>query len=143
MKSIARKRYWPVEVFRATISQGMKGKGKGEEEISASFHGIAYIDMAPLLYPGVKKIRGAYLVRPFSDTEQTERTGRKGTLMDDALKLVSSTRSSSSIAHSKLPTNKGNKFDGKPKVSSEYSVLKMILQLNKFCFSCSLPHFVG
>ncbi len=116
MKTVAKQRVWPIEVNRSMVLQGGKGKAK-EEELVTSFHGVAYVDMAPLLYPGVKKIRGAYLVKPFSELDLTEKTGRKGTLMDDANKLITSTRSSSSIAHAKVPAGKGNKFDGKPKVS--------------------------
>eukprot|EP00794_Sanderia_malayensis_P017853 gene17853-19636_t len=118
MKSIAKNRVWPVEIARTIVSQGVKGKGKGEEEITTSFHGVAYVDMAPLLYPGVKKIRGAFLVKPFSESEFVDRTGRKGTLIDDAIKMITTSRSSSSNAQSKMPIGKGNKLDGKPKPSA-------------------------
>ena len=30
-----------------------------------SFHGVVYVDMAPLLYPGATTIRGAYKVHPY------------------------------------------------------------------------------
>lgn len=40
-----------------------------EDEIQISFHGVAYVDFAPLLYPGVRRIRGAYRIHPFSDTD--------------------------------------------------------------------------
>uniref|UniRef100_A0A8C9SKD8 Cilia and flagella associated protein 70 n=1 Tax=Scleropages formosus TaxID=113540 RepID=A0A8C9SKD8_SCLFO len=40
-----------------------------EDEIQIPFHGVAYLDMVPLLYPGVKHIRGAYLIYPFYETD--------------------------------------------------------------------------
>lgn len=116
MKSIAKQRFWPVEITRIIVSQAVRGKNKGDDEIVTSFHGIAYVDMAPLLYPGVQKIRGAYLIKPFTEADLLERTGRKGSLIDEATKIVTTARSSSSIAHVKLPVSKAGKPDGKVKV---------------------------
>ena len=43
---------WPVEVGRWSVpSGGGRGKGKEEEPI-LSFHGVAYVNLSPLLYPG-------------------------------------------------------------------------------------------
>ena len=42
--------HWPVEVIRVTTTPG-RGKVK-EDEISISHHGVAYIDLSALLYPG-------------------------------------------------------------------------------------------
>ena len=43
---------WPVEVGRWSVPGG-GGKGKGkEEEPLLSFHGVAYVNLSPLLYPG-------------------------------------------------------------------------------------------
>ena len=55
---IAQNRYWPVEIMRTPIQQAAKAKGKQgslEEDIPISYHGVAYVNMAPLLYPGVKR----------------------------------------------------------------------------------------
>lgn len=40
-----------------------------EDEIQISFHGVAYVDFAPLLYPGVRRIRGAYRIHTFSESD--------------------------------------------------------------------------
>lgn len=122
MRKIAQHRIWPLEVFRTMVSQGAKAKSKGEDENMLSFHGIAYVDMAPLLYPGVKKIHGAFLIKPFNETDLLAKTGRKGTVTDDAAKLISFVRSSSSIVPAKAPAAKAGKLDGKPKASA--AVLK-------------------
>lgn len=55
---IAQNRYWPVEIMRTPVQQATKAKGKQgsvEEDIPISYHGVAYVNMAPLLYPGVKR----------------------------------------------------------------------------------------
>ena len=55
---IAQNRYWPVEIVRTPIQQATKAKGKQaavEEDVSISYHGVAYVNMAPLLYPGVRR----------------------------------------------------------------------------------------
>ena len=55
---IAQNRFWPVEIMRTPLQQVTKAKGKQaslEEDIPISFHGVAYVNMAPLLYPGVKR----------------------------------------------------------------------------------------
>ncbi|XP_030645563.1 cilia- and flagella-associated protein 70 [Chanos chanos] len=67
-------RLWPVEIMRSTQAGAAKGgkAGKekpGEDETQISFHGVAYVDMAPLLYPGVKCIRGAYRLYPFYESD--------------------------------------------------------------------------
>ena len=55
---IAQNRYWPVEIVRTPIQQATKTKGKQglvEEDVLISYHGVAYVNMAPLLYPGVRR----------------------------------------------------------------------------------------
>ena len=119
MKKIAQHRIWPVEVFRALINQASKTKGKGDDEPLVSFHGVAYVDMAPLLYPGVKKIHGAYLIKPFNESDFQAKTGRKATVIDDTIKLMSFARSSSNSAFpSKNLAGRAGKLDGKPKPSA-------------------------
>ena len=118
MKKIANHRIWPLEVFRATVSMGSKTKVKGEDENLLSFHGIAYVDMAPLLYPGIHKIHGAFHIKSFHEADLHEKTGRKGTVTDEAAKLIIFARSTSSVAPAKAPAAKAGKLDGKPKASA-------------------------
>ncbi|KAL8175040.1 UNVERIFIED_CONTAM: hypothetical protein K2H54_010272, partial [Gekko kuhli] len=85
-KRIADCRYWPVEIARmpaVTSTKGKAGKaekggggsgGAGGEEESISFHGVAYVNMLPLLYPGVTSIRGAFRVVPYHESDVYERT---------------------------------------------------------------------
>ncbi|XP_075258930.1 cilia- and flagella-associated protein 70-like isoform X3 [Convolutriloba macropyga] len=77
---IATSRFWPFEIWRTQQSKEPKTK-KGnlmsrEDEAQQSFHGIAYVNMAKLLYPGIKKIRGAFKVHPYNEAEYFEKTKR-------------------------------------------------------------------
>ncbi|ETE63317.1 Tetratricopeptide repeat protein 18, partial [Ophiophagus hannah] len=49
------------------------GAVAGAEEDPISFHGVAYVNLVPLLYPGVKRIRGAFRVLPYHDSEVSEK----------------------------------------------------------------------
>ncbi|XP_063493597.1 cilia- and flagella-associated protein 70 isoform X1 [Symphalangus syndactylus] len=77
-KRIADCRLWPVEITRVplvTVPKGKAGKTeKTDEEGQLSFHGVAYVNMVPLLYPGVKRIRGAFHVYPYLDSVVHEKT---------------------------------------------------------------------
>lgn len=124
---IAQNRYWPVEIMRTPVQQVTKAKGKQgslEEDIPISYHGVAYVNMAPLLYPGVKRIRGAYLVKPFIESEVYEKTKRKGTLAEEAARVASGmSRTLASAMAQKVPApTKQGKADAKTKPSG--AVLK-------------------
>ncbi|XP_045425113.1 cilia- and flagella-associated protein 70 isoform X1 [Lemur catta] len=77
-KRIVDCRLWPVEITRVPLVVVPKGKAgkfdKTEDEGQLSFHGVAYVNMVPLLYPGVKRIRGAFHVYPYLDTIVHEKT---------------------------------------------------------------------
>lgn len=48
-----------------------------EEDPQIPFHGVAFVDMGRLLYPGVTHIRGAYSIQPFSETELLKKVKQK------------------------------------------------------------------
>ncbi|XP_044095708.1 cilia- and flagella-associated protein 70 isoform X1 [Neovison vison] len=77
-KRIADCRFWPVEITRVPLTTAPKGKAakfdKADDEGQLSFHGVAYVNMVPLLYPGVKRIRGAFHVYPYLDSTVYEKT---------------------------------------------------------------------
>ena len=54
-------------MFSLSIQAG-KGKGK-EEEAVVSHHGVAYLNLSPLLYPGNTKIAGAFTLHHFSPSD--------------------------------------------------------------------------
>ncbi|XP_069761499.1 cilia- and flagella-associated protein 70 isoform X2 [Narcine bancroftii] len=82
---IAETTFLPVEIKRVPLTPPAKsGKSskmdKTEEEGPISFHGVAYVNMAPLLYPGVRRIRGAYPIVAFNEAEIFEKTKHKRNL---------------------------------------------------------------
>ncbi|XP_056020646.1 cilia- and flagella-associated protein 70-like isoform X12 [Ostrea edulis] len=83
---IAKCRYWPVEVMR--LPQPAAAKGKKDDEGSISYHGVAFVNLAPLLYPGVKRIRGAYKVHAYTDHAMHEKTKRKTGFGEEAGKIA-------------------------------------------------------
>ena len=38
-----------------------------------SYHGVVYVDMQPLLYPGATQIKGAYKINPYVENEFQEK----------------------------------------------------------------------
>lgn len=79
-------RYLPIEVVRTMVPTGVKGKR--DEDLAMSYHGVAYIDMAHLLYPGATRIKGAFKILPYSDQEYASKTKRKLGLVDETLKQI-------------------------------------------------------
>ncbi|XP_040212248.1 cilia- and flagella-associated protein 70 isoform X3 [Rana temporaria] len=90
-KRIAECRYWPVEIMRTPISTASKSKaGKAEkqsdEDTQISFHGVAYVNMVPLLYPGVKHLRGAYRILAYQEAEVLEKTKVQSSVLRDLVR---------------------------------------------------------
>ena len=75
MRSLSRCSIWPVEMTR--VLSAATGKGKSKDETQLSVHGVAYMDLASLLYPGATRVFGAYPVVGFSETDQSNRTGHR------------------------------------------------------------------
>ncbi|XDV12378.1 hypothetical protein PO909_001072, partial [Leuciscus waleckii] len=77
-RRIAECRLWPVEIMKANQMVPTKGgrTARGEEETQISFHGVVYVDLVPLLYPGVRRIHGVYRVYPFYESDLLNKTQR-------------------------------------------------------------------
>ncbi|NWI09356.1 CFA70 protein, partial [Crypturellus soui] len=92
-KRIAECRYWPVEVCRVPLVPPSKAKNskvdKGDDDGQIFFHGVAYINMVPLLYPGVKRIRGAFRVFAYKDSEVFEKTKNQISVFRDLKPQIS------------------------------------------------------
>lgn len=120
-EKIAHNRIWPVEIMRLPMQSLAKSKGKqvaNEDDQNITFHGVAYVNMAPLLYPGIRKIQGAYLVKPYIDSEVFEKTKRKANLMEEAAQIASGmNRMVTPSVPAKLAPSKTGAKDTKAKVS--------------------------
>ncbi|NXV46053.1 CFA70 protein, partial [Uria aalge] len=95
-KRIAQCQYWPVEVCRMTVAPASKGKtseaDKGDEDKQIFFHGVAYVNMEPLLCPGVKQIRGAFRVFTYQDNQVFEKTKCQHSVFRDLRMQLSLTK---------------------------------------------------
>uniref|UniRef100_A0A3Q3EN51 Cilia and flagella associated protein 70 n=1 Tax=Kryptolebias marmoratus TaxID=37003 RepID=A0A3Q3EN51_KRYMA len=65
-QKITESRLWPVEIMRSMVPERYL---MDNLNVSIPFHGLVFVDMGLLLYPGVSSIRGAYAVQPFCQTE--------------------------------------------------------------------------
>ncbi|NXW63916.1 CFA70 protein, partial [Eurystomus gularis] len=95
-KRIAKCRYWPVEICRTAVASPSKGKAskadKGDDDKQILFHGVAYVNMVPLLCPGVKQIRGAFRVFNYQDSEVLEKTRSQHSVFWDLRTQLSLTK---------------------------------------------------
>ncbi|XP_032053293.1 cilia- and flagella-associated protein 70 [Aythya fuligula] len=97
-KRIAECQYWPVEVCRMPVVSSSKGKtskaDKGDEDRQIFSHGVAYVNMVPFLCPGVQRIRGAFRVFTYQDSEVLEkgRTKKQQSILRDLRPQVSLTK---------------------------------------------------
>ncbi|XP_037550410.1 cilia- and flagella-associated protein 70 [Nematolebias whitei] len=68
---ITESRLWPVEIMRSMVPL----EKLGDDSVEIPFHGLVFVDMGQLLYPGVSRTRGAYTVHPFCMTELLNKRG--------------------------------------------------------------------
>ncbi|XP_059899469.1 cilia- and flagella-associated protein 70 isoform X1 [Gadus macrocephalus] len=84
-------RLWPLEIMKAPPPVVQGGKvPETEPEQQISFHGVAYVDMGPLLYPGATRVRGTYRVHPFSESDLLAKTKRTVSVLKEQAKAAAS-----------------------------------------------------
>ncbi|CAF2607832.1 unnamed protein product [Rotaria sp. Silwood2] len=99
---ITRVPYLPVEIVRTATPTAPKGKK--DEDTGISYHGIVYIETAPLLYPGATRLRGAYKIVPYNETEYKTKTKRSSNIIDEAMKIANQLFDRSSLNANKKDT---------------------------------------
>ena len=110
---ITHKRILPVDIFRI-VNEKPKDKTavtKKEKMAAAAYdtddhshllyHGVCYVDMGTLLYPGVCKIAGAFKVHPYNETQVEKKTGRRSTLAQEEIFKVHQKGPSISPVHNR------------------------------------------
>ncbi|XP_042197169.1 cilia- and flagella-associated protein 70 isoform X2 [Callorhinchus milii] len=138
-KQMAESRYWPVEIKRVPISTAAKGGAKSskmdkaEDDGPISYHGVAYVNMAPLLYPGANRIRGAYPIVPFYEAEIFEKTKLRLNTVREPLAPVAKIAPVSHPPHTKgtpgkTKDEKGQKEKDLKKNSANVKVVTPILE---------------
>ncbi|KAK9542292.1 hypothetical protein VZT92_000167 [Zoarces viviparus] len=88
---ITESRLWPVEIMRSAKAVKMLDEGNPE----LPFHGVAFVDMGRLLFPGVRRIRGAFRIHPFSAAELLKKTKQSVSVLREQAKAAASESSSS------------------------------------------------
>uniref|UniRef100_UPI0037E8A8BF cilia- and flagella-associated protein 70 n=1 Tax=Semicossyphus pulcher TaxID=241346 RepID=UPI0037E8A8BF len=108
-QKITESRLWPVEIMRSLVPLAKPG----EDNPEIPFHGVAFVDMGRLLYPGVSRIRGAYSIQPFSEAELRNKAKRSLSVLKEQAKAAANllkARASSSAGSYKARA--GKNLDG-------------------------------
>ncbi|XP_075874741.1 cilia- and flagella-associated protein 70 isoform X3 [Nelusetta ayraudi] len=100
-------RLWPLEIMRQKAGDA---KLQPEENPEIPFHGLVFVDVGRLLYPGVSRIRGAYSIQPFIEAEMMKKTKRGTSVLKEQIKaaaIQAKTRNSSGVGgqRPKAPSN--------------------------------------
>ncbi|KAL6113566.1 cfap70 [Pungitius sinensis] len=85
-QKITESRLWPLEIMRLTKAAETKMLAEGNLEIP--FHGVAFVDMGRLLFPGVRCIRGAYSIHNFSEAELLKKAKRSVSVLKEHVKFA-------------------------------------------------------
>ncbi|XP_043998467.1 cilia- and flagella-associated protein 70 isoform X2 [Gambusia affinis] len=83
-EKIIESRLWPVELMRTSVPLSRLG----DENPEIPFHGLVFVDLGRLLYPGVSRIRGAYTVHPFYESELLNKAKRKASVLKEQAKIA-------------------------------------------------------
>ena len=116
-------KYLPVEIARAKEPEGTKkGKGK-QEENEFQNHGIALINLSPLLYPGVTAVKGAFSVHGYTD-QVLASSGYVTSIMEELNRCGSSLNIDQRVrsARQKANTTASNASDISGRVSNLFSI---------------------
>nr|XP_061830833.1 cilia- and flagella-associated protein 70-like [Nerophis lumbriciformis] len=123
-QKITESRFWPLEIMKSGASNDKPGAASRmttEEEPQIPSHGVAFIDLGRLLYPGISRIRGAYKIQPYSTTLLLNKARKGVSLLKDFSKPGGSKdRSGTTTGSSK--TNAGKTKDAKPSHAVKGSV---------------------
>ncbi|XP_074522838.1 cilia- and flagella-associated protein 70-like [Halichoeres trimaculatus] len=117
-------RLWPVEIMRSLVplEKLAETSQPGEENPEIPFHGVAFVDMGRLLYPGVQRIRGAYRIHPFSKAELQNKARRGVSVLKEQVKAAAiQARARASSSASSHRGKAGRNVDGGNKGAKEHA----------------------
>ncbi|XP_032375882.1 cilia- and flagella-associated protein 70 [Etheostoma spectabile] len=116
-QKIAESRLWPVEIMRplAPLTKAAEIKMQSEENPEIPFHGVAFVDMGRLLYPGVSRIRGAYSIQPFSEAELLKKAKRSVSVLKELAKAAANQAkaAAAALAGASNKAKAGKNLDGR------------------------------
>ncbi|XP_055085829.1 cilia- and flagella-associated protein 70 [Periophthalmus magnuspinnatus] len=118
-ETITKCKLWPLEIMRSMQPL--------EETSEIPFHGVAFVDMTHLLFPGATRIRGAYCIQPFSESLLSHKAKRSVSVLKEYTKDVAVAARCSSAADKKAagkgsakkPVVKMNRTDAVTEIMSE------------------------
>ncbi|KAM3625593.1 uncharacterized protein V6R79_014500 [Siganus canaliculatus] len=91
-QSISETRYLPVEMMMtrslSLMSEVAETTMLPEEDPEIPFHGVAFVDMEPLLLPGISRIRGAYSIHPFSEAKLLKKVKQSASVLKEEAKAA-------------------------------------------------------
>ncbi|XP_045888141.1 cilia- and flagella-associated protein 70 isoform X2 [Micropterus dolomieu] len=117
---ITESRLWPVEIMRSSLGKAAETKLLAEENPEIPFHGVAFVDMGRLLYPGVSRIRGAYSIQPFSADELLNKGKRRvSVLKEQAIAAANLVKARAGSAAGSYKAKSGKHLDGSNKGAKE------------------------
>ncbi|XP_071345387.1 cilia- and flagella-associated protein 70 isoform X2 [Trachinotus anak] len=112
---ITESRLWPVEIMKSLAPLGKEAEIKqlSEENPEIPFHGVAFVDMGQLLYPGVSRIRGAYSIQPFSEAELLNKARQSVSVLKEQAKAAANKiKARASSAAGSYKGKAGKNLDG-------------------------------
>ncbi|XP_054627013.1 cilia- and flagella-associated protein 70 isoform X2 [Dunckerocampus dactyliophorus] len=123
-QKVTESRLWPLEIMKSSVpneKSGVASKMGTEEDPHIPSHGVAFIDMGRLLYPGITHIRGAYQIQPYSSTLLLNKAKRSVSVLKELFKSGGiKERCGTALGFSK--TNAGKPKDAKGNVPGSASL---------------------
>ncbi|KAM7405796.1 hypothetical protein PAMP_000223 [Pampus punctatissimus] len=116
-----------------------------EEDPQILFHGVAFVDMRRLLYPGVTRIRGAYSIHPFSETELLNKAKRSVSVLKKQAEAAASqvkARAGSAAGSYKARAGKAMEGSNKGAKDSREQAKKQPVNQNKTAVANSVADSV-
>ncbi|XP_034736596.1 cilia- and flagella-associated protein 70 isoform X2 [Etheostoma cragini] len=130
-QKIAESRLWPVEIMRSLfpLTKAAEIKMQSEENPEIPFHGVAFVDMGRLLYPGVSRIRGAYSIQPFSEAELLKKAKRSVSVLKEQAKAAANqAKAAAALAGASNKAKAGKNSDGRGSKESREPAKKVCRQ---------------
>ncbi|KAK5874319.1 hypothetical protein PBY51_019274 [Eleginops maclovinus] len=135
-QKITESRLWPVEISRslAPMTKAAENKMLAEEAPEIPFHGVVFVDLGRLLYPGVSHIRGAYSILPFSEAELLKKAKRSVSVLKEQAKAAANQRQArAASAAGSHKAKAGKNSDGKATKDSKEQAKKQPGNQSRTC----------
>ncbi|XP_054588229.2 cilia- and flagella-associated protein 70 isoform X1 [Nothobranchius furzeri] len=124
-QKITESRLLPVEIMRSSDLP----KKLNVENPEVSFHGLAFVDLGHLLVPGVRRIRGAYHVEPFSESELFIKSKQTVSVLKEQAKIAAFQAKARSILAAGFQKQIRRNQNDSPKRTRTAAIVRKALKL--------------